>query len=308
MKKRFLIQLGVTLAVVLIIGTVAYYLICAGLRHSKSDAIGKFNYLIHDTTHYNTVFFGSSTFHAGMDPFTYDSLTGSHSYNAAVDGLGITELHMFIRKYFKSHGTPQRIFIGLDEQTLTMQKGVWYFPQYYPFVGDTDLKEMVTLEPKLLLGKYFPPAAVTYFDDPLKNLALIGLLRDRKKTKYDLEPRGFKPIVNKKLSAEAERIAAYFTGSEKGWALLENILAECQSKKVDVSIVLPPRYNYVVAESSADFFTQLKMLEQKFGTRTFSYATDSRFSAKELFFDRTHLNDEGARLFTNILARESSQP
>jgi hypothetical protein len=306
MKKRFIIQFCLTLAVVLFISTVVYFLICKGLRQAKRDAIGKFNYIIHDTSYYNTVFFGTSTVHAGVNPILFDSVCGTHSFNAAMDGLGIAELNMLVHKYLKSHGSPRQVFIGCDEITLAMKTRVWYFPQYYPFVGDTDLKELVALEPKLLLGKYFPPAAVTYFDDPLKNLALIGLLKDNKRKDYDLNPGGVHLIRNKKMTEEVERIGAYYLASKHGWGLLEKTIAECRNQNAEVNIILPPRYNYFIADSSAPFLAHLKTLEEKYGTKTFIYATDARFSSKELFFDRTHLNEQGAELFTGILAKDYS--
>src|SRR5688500_12886998 len=103
MKQRVLYQLFFTVALALIVSTSVYYLICKGLRQVKRDAVGKFNFLVNDTTHYNTVFLGSSTLHVGIDPLQFNSITGLNSFNAGLDGMAITEVNMLVKKYMKSH-------------------------------------------------------------------------------------------------------------------------------------------------------------------------------------------------------------
>lgn len=305
MKKRFITQVVFVLAAVFIISTAAFFLICKGLKQAKRDSLGKFNYILLDTTYYNTVFFGSSTTRVSVNCPLLDSLTGSHSFNAATDGAGIAELNMVVRKYLKSHGSPQRIFIGFDELTLAMTTGVWYFPQYYPYVHDADLKELVALEPKLLLGKYLPAVAVTYFDDPHKNLGLIGLLKNDAKAPYDIPLQGFEPKRNIKMSEEVPRVGAYYHSCAHAWQLLQETVAECERRNVSVSFILPPRYNYFMSDSSAPFVEKIKFFENKYGTRTYNYAADARFQSKDLYFDRIHLNEQGADLFTAALAKEA---
>ena len=306
MKRRFTIQFGIIAVSVLILSSGYYHMICEGLRRAKRDAVGKFNYLIHDTTYYNSVFIGSSTMHVDINPLQFDSVTGLYSLNGGMDGMGIAEVHMVVRKFIECHGAPRHLFLNIDELTLTMKSPIWYFPQYYPFIGDRDMNEIIAQEPKLLLGRYFPPAAVIYFDDPLKNLALIGLLRESKETHYDIPLRGFAPKTIRKVDQDFPKSELSFIGSERGWQLLEEIIVLTEQKDISVSILLLPQFNSYLSDSSHLFLTMLNSLEDEYGVKIFNYTTDQRFQSKDLYFDRAHLNEMGAYLLTSVFAKEFS--
>lgn len=303
MKKRFFYHTILVVATTAILSSAFYYLICLGLRHAKQDSIGKYNYITTDTTHYNVVFFGASSVHLGINPQLFDSITGSNSFNASLDGISIAELSVLIKKYIASHGAPQNIYITFNEPTLEMKKGIWYFPQYYPFVNDTDLNEMVGLEPKLLLGKYAPAWAVTYFDDPLKNLGLIGLLKDYHKQEYAMAHKGFEQTYVT-MNNDLPKAQVYFMGSKKGWSLLENTLDLCASKNIQVDFVMPPMYNCALSDTSVKFVAKLQSFKAKYHTGIFNFTEEERFNSKHLFAGRGHLNTWGAEVFTTLLAKD----
>lgn len=303
MKRRFLYHITAVLLVVLIFSSAFFYLVCKGLQQAKQDTIGKYNYLTTDTTYYNTVFFGASTVHLGINPPLFDSITGSNSFNASLDGIGIAEISLLIEKYIASHGAPKNIFIAFNEPTLGMERSVWYFAQYYPFIKDTAFNEMVRLEPKLLLGRYAPAWAVTYFDDPLKNLALIGLLRDYRKPNYAIPAKGFER-ANEVMKTDVPKGNVYFVGCNRGWQLLEKTVADCAAKNIQVNFIMPPIYNSTLADTTITYIQKLHAFEPRYHTRLFNYTGDERFNAKPLFADRIHTNAAGAELLTTLLAKE----
>lgn len=303
MKKRVLYHFAAVITTTVIFASTFYYVICLGLRHSKQDAIGKYSYITSDTTYYNTVFFGASTVHLGINPQLFDSITGSNSFNASMDGIGIAEINLLIKKYIACHGAPQHIFIAFNEPTLGMERGVWYFSQYYPFVNDTDLNELVRLEPKLLLAKYAPAMAVTYFDDPLKNLGLIGLLKDYHKHDYTIPLKGFeKTFVS--MQSDVPKAKAYFVGSKRGWQLLGKTLDLCADKNIQINFIMLPIYNHMMSDTSVKFVAKLQSFETKYHSQVINYTGNEQFNDKRLFADPMHLNAWGAEIFTTLLAKE----
>jgi len=304
MKNRVIYHIVSVVAVTLTLASAFYYLICLGLRHAKQDAIGKYNYITTDSTYYSTVFFGASSVHVSVNSILFDSITGCNSYNAAMDGIGIAEINVLMKKYLLCHGNPKNIFISIDEKTLGMESGVWHFPQYYPFVNDTDLNEMIQLEPKLLLGKYAPAWAITYIDDPLKNLGLIGLIRDYNKQQYSIPLKGFNPAYWSGMKDDLSNDSLYFADSDNGWELLEQTLELCRQRNIHVDFVIAPRYNVTPANSFLHFITKLVSYRSKYNTTLFNFAVNENFKSKELFPNRTHLNAKGAEIFTRHLAKE----
>lgn len=304
MQRRFLYQFFLVVAAVVIVSSGFYFIVCKGLRETSRDNIGKFNYLINDTTHYTTLFAGASSIHSGINPFLFDSITGSRSFNAGMDGICITEMNLVVNKFIKSHGAPENIFINLDEVTLANKEGVWSFPQYYPYVNDPDFVDLLKHEPKLLFGKYFPPAAVTYFDDPLKNLGLIGFLGVKTTAKGFSFTRGYEPFPPvKNMDANLPESDLFFEANEDGWATLEKTLQCCQKNKVHVFITNTPKFNSRYSASSRPFFVMLSSLAKKYNATIVEHSTDTTFSTA-MFRDKNHVNCDGANLLTTLLAQQ----
>jgi len=306
MKKRFVIQFALTLFLALGLATAFFFALCKGLTLVKSDNMGKLNYLLHDSTHYDCLFLGSSTTLVNTDPLLFDSLTGHFSFNGGIVMMQITEMNMLIPKYVKAHGAPRQLFIGFDDATLSRKSGVWDFAQYFPMVNDSGMKELIALEPKLQLGKCLPPVATFYFPEYLKNLALSGLLNYLRKTEYDIPDRGFTSVSHDPRE-EMRKIETRFIGSERGWQLLEETLNYCRSEHIAVTFIIPPRYNNVLSPTSLMFLNRLRQLGSRYDIRTFNYLNDKRFQFKELFNDQVHVNPKGAALFTTILATECAE-
>jgi hypothetical protein len=303
MEKRVLYQIILTVVIVALLSSASYYGLCIGLKKTKWGQSGELNYAMNDSTYYNTIFLGSSTIHVAIRPTVFDSISGLHSFNLGMIMYQVTEINMLVKKYIKSHGAPRHIVIGCDEGTLSRLSGIWHSQQYYPFIEDSDFKEFVTLQPDLRMGKYMPPVAMNLMDDELKGLALIGLFNY--KNKYDLRERGY-TAVDARMKNDLPRIAANFSTNIRGWQLLEETIEYCQKRNVSVTILVPPKYNYIMSDPNIAFMAKLKSLESKYGIRVLDFSDDKRFQSKEMFSDRVHLTTKGAYLFTSVLAHEMS--
>src|SRR5579862_7621893 len=109
MKKRFLFSFFFTVVVALVLSSGFYYLICRGIKSTMQD--NKLNYLVVDTSYYNTVFFGASSIYCGVGPVWFDSIAGTNSYNAGMSSLLISQINLLVKKFIESHKAPRNIFI-----------------------------------------------------------------------------------------------------------------------------------------------------------------------------------------------------
>jgi hypothetical protein len=305
MNKRLIYYLFFSTIVLIITSSIFYYLLLYGLKRTTRDEIGKFNYIIRDTTQYNMVFIGASTSHLGLNPLLFDSLTNhsTNSFNAAMDGISILEANLIIHKWIKAHGAPKNLTIDFVADILYPEKRVYYFPQYYPYINDPDFAPLINYEPRLLYGRYFPPMAITYLDDPLKSLGLIGLLRSNAENPYLKTQRGYLG-VNRLINEDAPPAVEYFGASENGWEILNDAVEYCQSKKVNVCFLISPVYNATRADTTTSILEKLKSYGNKHNVKTIDLLTDKRFASSKLFADRQHLNADGAYIYTSILSKE----
>ena len=303
MKKRVLNHIVLTVVIVSLLSAASFYGLCRGLEKTKSGQPGELNYAANDSTHYNTIFLGSSTIHVAVSPAVFDSITGLHSFNFGMIMYQITEINMLVKKYIKSHGAPAHIVIGCDEGTFARISGIWHFQLYYPYTEDDDFKEFKTLEPHLRFGWYLSPVSLNSMDDELKGQALLGLAGHQKK--YEIPGRGF-ATADVKMKNDFPRINANFKTSIRGWELLEETIGYCRQRNVSVTILVPPKYNYIMSDSNVAFMAKLKSLQGKYGIRVLDFSDDKRFQSREMFSDRVHLTPRGAYLFTTALAHEMS--
>jgi hypothetical protein len=169
-------------------------------------------------------------------------------------------------------------------------------------VRDTALNQLVHIQPELIWGRYLPAWAVTYFDDPLKNLGLIGL-KDIRKRDYNIPNKGYEDIAVT-LNEDLPREEAKFANSEQGFALLENTLDLCRANNVKVYFVLPPMYNSTLSDSSQLFIQKLNSYRPKYNCQLFNFIASKKLESIDLFVDRIHVNSTGAKIFTQLLAEE----
>jgi hypothetical protein len=304
MKKRLAYQIVITLVTVTLLSSWVYYQVCNSLQKVKADEVGKINFIMHDTTHYNTVFFGSSIMHLSVNPNYFDSLTGYHSFNCGLTGVQITEISTLIKKYIQGHGAPQKLFICCDEPTLARESRILHYQQYYQYMNDTDFSELATLEPNLKEANYAPPLALNNIDDDLKALAFSEFIHP--KFEYDIFDKGFMTVEGMKIKDNLPVVPSHFRGSERGWQQLEETILLCRQKNISVTLLIPPKYHYTVSDSSITFMVKLKLLADKYQANILEYTYDERFQSQELFIDRIHLSKKGAYMFTAILAKDVS--
>lgn len=305
MKKRLIYQFLFTFAVTMLAGSVFYYAICAGLKKSSRDAAGKLNYIFSDTTYYNTIFVGPSTVHLGADPRVFDSLTNhrTNSFNTAMDGFTLLEMDLTLHKYFKSHGVPQNVYYNIAGNSLVTDSSLWFFSQYFPFISDPDFAPLIKREPKLMLGKYCPPLAATYFNDPLRSIGLIGLLSHKSKPDDIIALRGYAPS-KKEIGAKDPVSDLEFRQHDDGWNILNQSIAFCKQNKVNLVILLTPMHNVKLTPSSMAVIDHIKSVALKNHVKVIDLLTDARFNPGTLFADRRHLNSNGAHLLSSILAAD----
>lgn len=157
---------------------------------------------------------------------------------------------------------------------------------------------------------------------PLSRWLLAGHgteLRDigRKLRLVDDPRRGWSPLPQKAVDAAAAAAVARFHASgsadrvEDNRTLLADAITRCQARGVESVLVTTPllacyreQFDPVVWQ---EFEAETQQLVQATGVRYWNFAADGRFDVAD-FYDGDHLNGNGARKFTALLAAELKRP
>lgn len=116
----------------------------------------------------------------------------------------------------------------------------------------------------------------------------------------------YKPLFGSKGSVELQKrdLQTTFTFSEELSEALFNTLKRCKDKGTKVVLVFTPRYE---ESDYQDLVSYKKIQEIALETDAIlleEYYRDSTIYKTKYFYDFAHLNDEGARIFTSLLANK----
>lgn len=312
--------MGRLLKYLLILGATAFvisYLLFAfinyGLRKQKNDSFGVINELVGGNSNYDVLFIGSSLSKNNIDPFVFDSVKGSNSYNFGFYGAKINHSRMMVSRYLHSgHPAPKEIILLLEPYILDSLSKINFPIQYYPYYEDTAIYNYVSkYDPEIKLIKRFPFIGITKYNDYLKSLGLTGVFFPGRTT--SAPTKGFEPLNGSHI-AEVERTAVLTDDplnmplkhvTKEGLQCLEDICKMCLNANVRLVFVMPPTFLSEKIRKKYDvrkFEEALQPFLAKYNVTLLDHTGIDLCKKGELFFDGHHLNKTGAGLYTRILA------
>ena len=229
---------------------------------------------------YDYIILGSSRTLNFLNPVQIDSLTGLSGINLGLDASGPLEIKLMLKEYLKK-GNPKTVFIQTDYRTALepdkIGSVVWM-----PYIKE-----------KEIFNEFKPYGQDYYY---LKNIPLYRFLEYGSKIgtrNIFLTISGKENDIMKNKGFEA--VNGKMDGNQKAAATIREapnshlleIEAICKRRNIKVHFFTSPIYN-----SPFDF--------SFYGDYLKNYKDFSKsINNKDLFFNVTHLNADGAALFTN---------
>lgn len=268
-----------------------YFKQIAGLNYRTTYSI--------DSTQADILVFGSSRANHHYIPEIFEDSLKMSFYNTGRDGN--TLLYSFaVFKSIINRYTPQIIILDINTDDLYYNKESYdrlssLLPYYYEH---PEIQGIINLRSPY--EKYKLLSAVYPYNSCLLTI-LIGNMEFNKKRKSDrkgyvplfgnierVQPSKENPIVNKEF--DNNRIKA-----------LQEIIYECDNQNVKLYIVFSPYYMSKIVENETLKKVTKLTLNQK--VTCYNFVNDMRFNGNAKYFkDASHLNNEGAILFSSILA------
>ena len=124
--------------------------------------------------------------------------------------------------------------------------------------------------------------------------------------KYYLSPQpdydGYRPLFGEMMPGQHRKARRYLR-SEISAAATESfraLLRDARDRSVRIVCMVSPTCN---AYSESESMQLMKAIAQEEGVQVFDFANDERFAGNNsLFFNESHLNDEGAKEFSGVIA------
>lgn len=295
MKKyllHILLFFGIVVAVDVGVGTFGRYL----QGHAKGGSTRQFDDLVMKDRH-DVLVMGSSRAHHHYDtPFLSDTL-GLDVYNAGFDGNGVVladgVLEMVLNRY-----KPKLVLFDVEpafdvnvyDKDNHHTRYIKNLKPYYREKGVSEIIKDVSMEEwrKVQSG-------LIRFNTEILGMAVDNLI-DR-----GTERGGFQPLSGRIEKEPEPKAAGQSELDPFKLAHIEKLIVLCQRNEVPLLLVGSPKYG----RKDSEVLRPVKAIAERYGVRFLDYYAEPSFMAhKEWFKEPMHLNREGARVFSKMIAEE----
>ncbi len=291
--KKFLINSVCFAAILWVFAIVADIYVSDNLRHSEERKYAAWNGIYNDTTCYDMVINGSSRAWVQYDPHILDSILHLNTYNLGIDGSGINRQMTKYRKYCELHGQPKYLLQNIDIFTMANTIGYereQFFPYFFydrDLMRQTDEYEHFTFAEKYIPYCRYMGLDMLHLDD--------GLYKGY---------RGQDKVWDGTMFSQMDTVEVLLNTNML--RLFDDFLTEQARLGTQVVLVYSPIYHGVI-DKCPDIdrmYTMYDTLAAKHHLTILNYMEMPLCYDTAYFYNATHLNRQGAEIFTARLAQD----
>lgn len=301
--KRFLIKVGITVALMLALAFGLDWLITKNLRHSDARMFHTYNAIYNDNLRCDALIMGSSRGQVQYSTSIIDSITGLNSYNISIDGRCI-DAEVTIYNFYRRHcPKPKLIIQNIDWGTLQMSNG-YEREQYLPYLhSDNQLfNEIQDHEDFSWADHYMPLMRYAGYHETIKE----GLGLPAKMARPENIDKGFIPTDMEWDGTVFRQIETLgLTINHEAMKIFDQYLAQCQAEGIQVVMVYAPFYigaTEKMGNAADTMFALYQSFADRYGCWILNYTYDSISYDTLNFYNASHLNRRGAEQFSLKLA------
>ncbi len=304
--KAFLKKSLIYTAVFLLISLLLQFVVDRGLQRTTKGIYNKWNFIAQGNIPVNTVFIGSSRMERHIDISRYDSITGNKAMILGVGGAGVRLQEIIWSEYLKKNVMPATVFFELDAPRLLKENFINEEQQYLPIFHHKNVwPSFVAIDKSYYAQLVWPFYKYHAYPD----LFLQGIRSNLRKTNtVDFPSLGYEPLENDVYRQKRIVLTTVYSQEDlqDGFKVLQARIDVVRKNVGKVYFINTPSLsgtNYF-DENGRSVNYYIDSFALKNNTAYFNYFSNSDFSDSTLFYDADHLNEKGARLFTEKFAQD----
>lgn len=273
------------------------------LQHNSGKKYGDWNNIIHTQLNTGVVIMGSSRGWIQYDPFIIDSILHTNSYNIGIDG---SHLNRQIMKYnvFAHYQKmkPKTIIVNIDYVSALSTWSIGYQrEQFFPYIFMPFMREQICyVEPFSWKELYLPVYRYTTYK------GLFAMLQEAFTDKITLY-KGYKGRDGSWDGVAYNQIdTVHFELNERTLRMFEEFLEERYKENIQVIFCYAPIYTGLTAkvDNLQEVYDTYQSLADRYGIPILDYNYAEICTDTTYFCNATHLNTQGAELFSTQLAHD----
>ncbi len=308
MKKLFLNILYFGIPIILF-AFIADAFLTSQLKKSRKDEFGIWNDIYNGKVNSDIVVYGSSRAMVHMDPRIISDSMHESCYNLGINGHNFWLSYLRHKELLKYNKKPKLIIHSVDIFTLTKRPDLFNLDQFLPYM----LNNQDVMDATISYKGY------NYFDYHLPLLRYVGKYKTIGSIfKSMLRPsasdsgryRGYSPqnhAWNDDLVKAKRRFADFRVDLDSASInLFDQYIRECISSGIELVFVYTPEYieGQEFVKNRDEILGTFRQFADKYNLLFLDYSDDTLSFQKKYFYNASHLNKDGAELFTVKLVND----
>lgn len=247
------------------------------------------------------LYVGNSRTWVHVDINTILRKTNVKSYALAHDGGDMHILYLKLKKFLNHTDKPSRINLQFDNTIIKERNDLYGLEKYAPeLYFNSSMKS--SLEAKLGYSNY-------YYWIPLISYSPARIFKVLTQYKKDDDPSGFACQEKSWESLVPFNDTTHFEPfSYESSVYLDSIFELCKRKQIRINGIVPPLSPTYLNNQNLKFYEDLFIqLSDNYSNHGNFYNFSTSIDEPHYFYNHSHLNCDGAVLFTNILLAELYQ-
>lgn len=286
---------------------IADYFISNKLKknHKSPGEIEVWNDIYSGNINSDIAIYGSSRAWVHIDPSILEDSLNLKAYNFGIDGHNFWLQYLRHKEYLKYNNSPKIILLSVDVFSLQKRKDLYELNQFLPFMlwNKNIIKFTSSYNGFTYKDYYFP---LLRYNGKIRKIEL-----DREdNTEITYRQNGYKGMErewNTDLAKAKLKMSQYKINMDSSSVNLFNqFLMETKENNIKVILVYTPEYidGQKFVENRDEIIKVYKEFAEKYNLIFLDYSNNDLCKRKELFYNSSHLNKEGAEIFTRKLSSE----
>ena len=306
--KRFFIKILSFVMVLFVLMIVSDMLLCKGLLQSETSTFQDYHAMLEGGMENDILVIGSSRARNHFDTGLIDSALNVQSFNIGIGGHPINAELLKCYLYRLHNKKPAVIIFDVNNGTLSCENDIrrsFESEQFFPLVYDRGMRPLMRD-----LGYGFPELNIPLYRFYGYHDVIIRGFCEVTHIKHFVEDPSYKGYVPISGSYDGTVVrgmdvqSASFSNEAK--MCFESFLAQCQSDSINVVLVYSPFYKdgqekFLGVDELRQYYV---VTAKKFGCSYLDYMECDISSDSTFFYNASHMNALGAKVFGNILCND----
>lgn len=310
--KSFLLKLLGVSAIFMLMLYLVDYVIQEGLKTSNYREVSKWNEVIKGGIDANILIVGSSRALVHYDCELIEAATGKKCYNLGFDGTLFEHQQLILDLYLKNNKAPETLVWNVDFHSFEHSKEFYGFEQLIPYQEQLEIKLLLKANEVTDVLLYQIPVLRYSFNPKMKMVGLLNFfelyaVRPPLVKGYRKSDKVWDGAFDRFKEANAEGIS--YELEEQLFTQFTDELNAFKHEGISIVLVISPIYQDAkkLLRNTNQFTSRIRSLSQGDGFTFFDYSEDSINYSKDNFYNGSHLNRNGAFIFSSKIAFEISR-